>query len=217
MLTLVPAHNEVATVADVVQALLPAMGHVFVVDDGSTDGTGAAAAAAGASVLTTPSNLGKGGALAYALRRLPKDDVAFFDADLVGFGPEHPQRLVDAFAQGYDMVCGLHHHGGALPNALQLVMPLVTGERILRRWVIDRVPLDCWAGYAIETAFNDVVARGGGRTALILAEEPSIHRSKLAKVGSWEGLKGHFRMLQEIFRAENTLERTCGESCECSR
>ncbi len=73
-LAIVPALNERRSVGLVVQSLLrdaPSV-DVLVVDDGSTDGTGAVAAAAGALVLTLPYNLGVGGAMRagfkYALR-----------------------------------------------------------------------------------------------------------------------------------------------------
>lgn len=73
-IAIVPALNERRSVGLVVAGLLrevPGL-DVLVVDDGSTDGTGAAARAAGAAVLTLPYNLGVGGAMRagfkYALR-----------------------------------------------------------------------------------------------------------------------------------------------------
>ncbi len=83
---IVPALNERKSVGQVVAALLqeaPGV-DVLVVDDGSTDGTGAAAASAGALVLTLPYNLGVGGAMRagfkYALRN-GYDAAVQVDAD----------------------------------------------------------------------------------------------------------------------------------------
>jgi len=60
---LIPAYNAVETIGDVVRAAL-AHGHeVTVVDDGSQDGSGEAAGAAGARVLRHEANRGKGAAL----------------------------------------------------------------------------------------------------------------------------------------------------------
>jgi glycosyltransferase involved in cell wall biosynthesis len=64
-LAIVPAFNEAATIAEVVSEIRdydPAF-EVLVVDDGSTDATGAVAEAAGARVLRLPVNLGIGGAV----------------------------------------------------------------------------------------------------------------------------------------------------------
>ena len=72
VLILIPAYNEAATIADIVERAR-LHGPVLVVDDGSTDGTGAAAGAAGAEVVSLGARRGKGAALrrgfAEALRR----------------------------------------------------------------------------------------------------------------------------------------------------
>ena len=65
MLVAIPAWNESSTVADVVVSVRRAVpaATVVVVDDGSTDGTGERARAAGAVVLRMPFNVGVGGAM----------------------------------------------------------------------------------------------------------------------------------------------------------
>jgi glycosyltransferase involved in cell wall biosynthesis len=64
-LAIVPAHNEAEAIAATIAAIrrsAPSF-DLLVVDDGSTDTTGARARAAGASVLRLPFNLGIGGAM----------------------------------------------------------------------------------------------------------------------------------------------------------
>jgi uncharacterized protein (DUF2062 family) len=63
MAALVPVYNHVGTVGEVVRALRGLGATVLAVDDGSTDGSGDAAEAAGAEVLRLPTNHGKGAAL----------------------------------------------------------------------------------------------------------------------------------------------------------
>lgn len=60
---LIPTHNNAGSVATVVAGALVHGHRVFVVDDGSVDGSGARAADAGATVLTHAINQGKGRAL----------------------------------------------------------------------------------------------------------------------------------------------------------
>ena len=85
-LVAIPALNEAATVAGVVAAVRAAVPdtQVLVVDDGSTDSTGAEARRAGAIVLTLPFNVGVGGAMRTAFlyaRENGYDAVVQVDAD----------------------------------------------------------------------------------------------------------------------------------------
>lgn len=112
----IPAYQAAATVGDVVRRTLAQVGDVVVVDDGSTDGTGDAARAAGARVTTHPVNRGKGAALATAFAELlGRADgngsaagpaaVVTLDADGQHL-PEEIPRLLDAWRAGADLVIG---------------------------------------------------------------------------------------------------------------
>ena len=68
VVVVVPAHNEVETVGEVVRSVRALGVAVVLVDDGSTDGTARAAAEAGAAVLRLPMNLGVGAALRCGFR-----------------------------------------------------------------------------------------------------------------------------------------------------
>ncbi len=80
----IPLYNEATVIADVVDGLLVIFPNVVCVDDGSRDGSGSIARAAGAHVVTHPINLGQGAALQtgfeYALER-EAGFVVTFDAD----------------------------------------------------------------------------------------------------------------------------------------
>jgi glycosyltransferase involved in cell wall biosynthesis len=65
---IIPAWNEALTLGPLVKRARTQAERVIVVDDGSTDATGALAEAAGAAVLRHPRNLGKGAALRTGLR-----------------------------------------------------------------------------------------------------------------------------------------------------
>lgn len=67
---LIPVHNNAATVGEVAHAALQHRLPVYVVDDGSTDGSGDRARAAGATVVVHPRNRGKGAALATGMQAI---------------------------------------------------------------------------------------------------------------------------------------------------
>jgi glycosyltransferase involved in cell wall biosynthesis len=110
-LAVVPAYNESATIAGVVEALhehAPAF-DTLVVDDGSSDGTHVLAREAGATVLRLPFNVGIGGAVqtgfVYA-REQGYDFLAQVDGDGQHDSLEL-ERLVDTMEEdAVDMVCG---------------------------------------------------------------------------------------------------------------
>ncbi len=110
-LTLViPAYNEeqgVVPVLEQVQVLrarLPMPLEIIVVDDGSTDRTAERAAAAGATVISHPVNLGYGASLKRGIRRAKHDWIAIMDAD-ASYAVEDLATLIAA-APRYDMVVG---------------------------------------------------------------------------------------------------------------
>ena len=81
----IPLYNESPVIAGVIEGLRGAFDHVVCVDDGSTDGSGAIAKAAGAKVITHPINLGQGAALQtgfdYVVKQPGVTHAITFDAD----------------------------------------------------------------------------------------------------------------------------------------
>jgi len=113
VIVLIPAFNAVRTVAGVVRECKSAATDVLVVDDGSADATGSAAAAAGAHVLRHPRNRGKGAALktgfAYALEN-GYDAVITLDADGQHLPREIPKFLACRGETRADLIIGGRAH-----------------------------------------------------------------------------------------------------------
>lgn len=160
----IPAWNESATVGAVVYAALDArlVDAVVVVDNVSTDGTAAVAAAHGARVVHEPIP-GKGEALRAGVAAAGAASVlVFLDADLVGLRPGHVDRLVSAVASGEaDMACGMFDRGPVVNRVLRATLPVLTGQRALRRELFDRLHEDDVRGWRVEAALNSLVAQQG--------------------------------------------------------
>lgn len=110
IVAVVPAYNEgkrvVAAIADAKQFV----DHVVVVDDCSSDDTGAVAKSAGAIVLRHIINRGQGAALQtgtdYAVKTLIADVVVHFDADGQMRGDEIPMMVAPIASGEADIVLG---------------------------------------------------------------------------------------------------------------
>ena len=133
-----PAHDEEATVAEVVarvpDLVLGRRVECLVVDDGSGDRTAELAAEAGATVLGGAANRGLGAAvrtgLAAAVQR-GAAAVAFCDADRE-YDPAELERLVAPILKGRaDYVVGSRFAGGAR----RMRAHRNAGNRLLTRWV----------------------------------------------------------------------------------
>ena len=102
----IPAFNESDSIADVVGVLRAAAAwrEIIVVDDGSTDGTAERAAAAGATVVRHPYNIGNGAAVKNGIRRATGEYILIVDAD-GQHPPEEAIRIVSRLGE-YDLVIG---------------------------------------------------------------------------------------------------------------
>ena len=145
----VPAFNEAESIANVVTALLAAAPwhEVLVIDDGSTDRTGAAAEGAGARVVRHPYNKGNGASVKTAIRSSTTEWIAIVDGD--GQHPSEDALRLASRCGEFDLVIGARDPrtqatsgrriGNAILNWLasylteRPVPDLTSGFRIARR------------------------------------------------------------------------------------
>jgi glycosyltransferase involved in cell wall biosynthesis len=132
---LVPAYNEAATIAAVLDAVwrLDLDKQIIVVDDGSTDGTGDVVehwrAGKDAVVLVRQQNRGKGAAVRAAIPHLDGEIAVIQDADLE-YDPVDVPALIEPIQRGVaDVVFGSRLSGGR-PQRAYLFWHLV-GNRFL--------------------------------------------------------------------------------------
>ena len=156
IVAIVPAYNEVATVQSVVCTLISSdlFADVVVIDDGSNDGTAEMAASAGATVLRSPYNMGKAQAMLHAVDHTNSQYVMFCDADLIGLTVAHVRSLVvPVINRRCDMTVGLRDRGAVVNGAMHY-LPLIGGERVVRRDVLATIPREKFTGFGAEIMIN---------------------------------------------------------------
>jgi glycosyltransferase involved in cell wall biosynthesis len=218
----IPARNESDRIAATVRAAagLPGVDIVIVVDDGSTDGTAAAAQEAGASVMRHARNRGKAAAMetgAEAVRLLEDNEqrdhpryLLFLDADLAetaaGAAPlTEPVRegradmTIAVFSTrvkqgGHGFVVGLSGSGIMRATGWRPAQPL-NGQRCLTRAAFEAArPLA--PGFGAETGLTIDLLRQGMRITEV--EVPLAHR---ATGGDWRSQVHRARQFVDVGRA----------------
>ena len=200
-----PARDEEGTVGAIVASLTAALGghlslvdEVVVVDDGSSDGTAAAALAAGARVVYT-GGVGKGRAMWTGLVESHGDVVVFCDADVRNFSPCFVVGLLGPLlaSDGVGFVKGFYdrplegspRQGGRVtellakpvlralfPQLSGVVQPLA-GECAGQRQVLEKVPFV--EGYGVDVALLvDVATRFGLGAVAQVDLGRRVHRNR---------------------------------------
>ncbi|MGA2192952.1 MAG: glycosyltransferase family 2 protein [Nitrospirota bacterium] len=169
---LIPAYQAADTVGRVVRGSLRHLGHVLVVDDGSTDGTSAAAREAGAVVISHARNRGKGYALKtgflYALKA-GYDAVVTLDAD-TQHDPEEIPKLLEKAGEGEIVLGARLREKTVIPKARYWTN--MVGVRCIS-WRAKAALDDSQSGFRLYKAgvLEGVKFRGGrfeGETELII-------------------------------------------------
>lgn len=140
IIALVPAYNEEAKIARVVERTDHRLvDTLLVVDDGSTDATAAVARARGAEVLSTGAKCGVGAALRSGLEYARKSGhaVAVIMAGNNKDDPSEIPRLLDPICdQGFDFVIGSRFLSGGSCRNTPLYRRLATR---LHPWLVSRL------------------------------------------------------------------------------
>ena len=203
-LALVPAFNAEASVGAVVRGLKETVDRVVVVDDGSSDGTAEAAAAAGADVLRRPQNGGKGAAIRTGLEWIlasPATHVAFVDADGQHDPADLPALLAAARA-GDDFVIGSRM---ADPDAIPRYRYRTNeiGSQVLSRMTGLDVE-DAQSGYRVVSAdlLRRLALNARGyiiETEMLLKAAPHLKRFRHVPVRAIYGGPSHYRPFRDTW------------------
>jgi glycosyltransferase involved in cell wall biosynthesis len=204
---LVPAYNEGATIASVLQGARPFLDDIVVVDDGSEDETALVAERAGARVVRHAHNQGKGVAVRTGLSHVLPDafsHVLFIDADLQ-HDPSDIPLLVDKARNGVGdfVVAERSFDRESMPRARYYantigsqVMSLLTatpirdsqsGFRLIRAELLRPLALTA-RRYEIEAEILVKLVRRGA------------HVERVPIESTYEGARSKMRPVRDVFR-----------------
>lgn len=180
VVALVPAKDRADSVADTVRALaaLADVDEVLVIDDGSSDRTSEAAAAAGARVLRLPANRGKGAAVTAGVLATPDATVYLMvDADTATTAAAVAALLPPVLAGEVDMSIAVPPDAGGrggfgwvksisswgIERAVGFgASAPLSGQRAIDATLLRKV-LPLAERFGLETALTIDLARAGGR------------------------------------------------------
>lgn len=148
---LIPVYNEAPHLEKVVKGCLKLLKSAYVVDDGSTDGSGQVARKAGAIVLRHPANRGKGAALKTGFAAIMQegawDGIVVLDGDGQHDWNEIPRFISRLRSGAYDIVVG-DRMGDMRPMPLQRKVTNYLSSRILSALTGQRIE-DSQCGYRL--------------------------------------------------------------------
>ena len=208
----IPAYREEAFIGAVVQVLQGHVDPVVVVDDGSPDGTAAAAERAGAVVLRHERNRGKGAAIQTGLNFLAGTGVERFfllDGDGQHDPAEIPRFLDAAERTGADLIVGNRMNDlSSMPLIRRWTNQFMSwqissvcgqklpdsqcGYRLARRELIPLL-MRCSTGFDFETETLLLACREGYRIAFVPIR--TIYRDETSKIRPVRDTIRYFKLM----------------------
>lgn len=168
----IPALNEAPAIGAVLDQIraLSIDSEIVVVDDGSTDDTGAVATAHGARVIRHAANLGYGRSIKDAVKAATTDVIVLTDADGTYPIARIPDLLAE-FEKGFDMVVGARqgsvYQGGPLKSILRWFLKSIvefasgrrvpdvnSGLRVFRKSSVEQYFPDICDGFSFTTTIT---------------------------------------------------------------
>ncbi len=217
---LLPAYNEAERIATTIAALRarPEIGNIVVLDDGSTDGTAELARSAGATLVLTEKNGGKGAALraAYAAAHDFGDVFLLLDADLgasageavkllpplvsgqadmtVGMLPPDPEFAASGQSGGRGFVVRLARWGIERRTGQTFQQPL-SGQRAVRREVLEALGGTFAPGFGVEVDLTVRAIRAGFR--VLEVETQFCHK---VTGSDWASIRHRTKQFRDVAR-----------------
>jgi len=210
----IPAYNEEQTIADVVKCVksIDKIQKVIVVSDGSTDSTAEIARECGADVIELDENVGKGGAIRAGINECGTEIILFLDADLIGLTEKHVLDLIEPVIDNKtDMTIGIFKNGRMVTDLAQKVTPYLSGQRAIKKSIIDKIPNIDITRYGVEVALTKYVDKFNVRVQEVDLPDMT-HVTKEEKLGIIRGMHARLKMYWDIVKILSSYNIKSGSS-----
>jgi polyisoprenyl-phosphate glycosyltransferase len=144
-------------------------------------------------VIALSENLGKGGAIVAGLESTSAQIILLLDGDLVGLTTSHIEDLLAPVLAGTAEVSV----GQIKRDLIQTLFPSFSGQRALRREVLEAIPNLRTTGFGIETVLSRHVRTSGLRTRTVELRHLT-HVPKQEKHGLFRGYVGKLKATWQI-------------------
>ena len=204
MLTLIiPAYNEEENIEHVLDLVTQVddFQQIIVVDDGSVDATYDKIKQYPVEAIRFERNRGKGAAIWAGVQVARSPYLMLLDADLIGLQLTHLERLIKPVLEdGAAMSIGLFGTGRFATDWAQRVAPNLTGQRVMRREVLESLPELEHVRYGCEALLTRHVRRKQDWRVAEVYLNDLTHRMKEEKLGVLPGFVARMKMYYDIMR-----------------
>ncbi|NSW92326.1 MAG: glycosyltransferase family 2 protein [Firmicutes bacterium] len=206
---IIPAFNEEKTIGEIIKVLakVDTIEEIIVVSDGSRDRTASIARELGTTVIELPQNMGKGAAIKKGLEVCKSDIVLLLDADLIGLREIHIRKLLEPVIKNQcDMTVGVFNGGRISTDLAQKIAPQLSGQRAVRKSIINNMEYMEKAGYGIEVTLTRYAKREKIKVIEVKLKYLS-HVTKEEKYGIINGFNKRLKMYWEIYKCLRPTKR----------
>lgn len=127
--------------------------------------------------------------------------ILFLDADLIGLKYGHIRSLIEPVAGGLaDMTIGIFDEGRPVTDIAQKLAPFLTGQRAVRKEILERIPELEHSRFGVEVALSRYAEKEGLRVMKVSL--PGLAQvMKEEKAGVLKGFRARMQMYWEIIRS----------------
>lgn len=200
---IIPAFNEERTVGSVLKAIIESglCDEIILVSDGSTDSTSDIGRALGVKVIDFKKNKGKFRAVLEGFKLSNSDIILMIDADLVGLKKEHLLKLIEPIKKNEaDMSIGIFKNGRGATDLAQKITPFLSGQRALKRQVLEKLIEYPVENYGLEMALTILAKRENLKVKMVDLYDLT-HVMKEEKRGLLKGSLARLKMYRDVIKA----------------